>query len=40
MMKYTAVVGLRVGEEFSKGVRSHPHLLKFVPDIFKNQEMC
>ena len=40
IMKYTPVVGPEVQEELNKEVRSNPRLLKFVPDIFKNQEVC
>ena len=40
IMKYTPVVGSEVREELKKEVPSNPRLLKFVPDIFKNQEMC
>ena len=40
IMKYTPVVGPEVQEELNKEVCSNPRLLKFVPDIFKNQEMC
>ena len=40
ILKYTPVVGQQSQEGFNEEVHSNPRLLKFVPDIFKNQEMC
>ena len=40
ILKCTSVVEAGTQEQLNKEVRSNPRLLKFVPDVFKNQEMC
>ena len=40
IVKYTPVVGRGVQEEINEEVCSNSGLLKFIPDIFKNPEMC
>ena len=40
ILKYSPMVGAEAQEVLSEEVRSNPRFLKFVPDVFKNQEMC